>query len=421
MFTMLALLLLILASGTAVFLALGITASTLLLHEGHTLGGIAQVLVDRLNSTTLTAIPFFVTAATLMQRGGMAAALVKAAQAWVSGLTGGLAIIAIASAALLASVSGSSTATALALGTILLPAMAQNGYPQRFSAGLVGASATLGILLPPSLALIIYGLVAEVSIPKLFLAGLIPAMIQAVLFVGWVLFAARRMPLVSTASEYSLRQKLQLSLHVIPALLVPLVALGGIYSGIVTLSEASALAALVAVIVCFCNKSYRPRQIIGWIGDGFMASTVILILVGMAVLLSHWIILSGVSDQLIAFLQDAEVTPLQFLLAMNLVMFVLGMFLEIISTILITAPLVLPLLGPLGINPIHYGIVVVVNMELAALTPPVGLNLYVMKSISNLRLIEVLRGFLPFVLLLAILLMLVTLIPALSLWLPSFW
>lgn len=421
MFTMLALLLLILASGTAVFLALGITATSLLLHEGHSLGGIAQVLVDRLNSSTLTAIPFFVTAATLMQRGGMATALIKAAQAWVSGFTGGLAIIAIVAAALFASVSGSSTATALALGTVLLPAMAQHGYTPRFSAGLVGGSATLGILLPPSLAIIIFGLVAEVSIPKLFLAGLIPALIQAMLFVGWVLFATRKMPLVSTASEYSVRQKLQLSIAVVPALLVPLVALGGIYSGIVTLSEASALAALVAIVVCFCSKSCQTKQIIGWIGDGFMASTVILILVGMAVLLSHWIILSGVSDQLIAFLQAAEVTPIQFLLAMNLVMFALGMFLEIISVILITAPLTLPLLAPLGISPIHYGIVVIVNMELAALTPPVGLNLYVMKSISGLRLTEVLRGFLPFVLLLGILLILVTLIPGLSLWLPSHW
>lgn len=421
MIIMLSILMLILASGTAVFLALGITATSLLVADGHVLGGIAQILSDRLNSTTLTAIPFFVTAATLMQRGGMASALVVAAQAWVSGLKGGLAIIAIIAAALFASVSGSSTATALALGTILLPAMAQNGYTPRFNAGLVGASATLGILLPPSLALIIYGLVAEIAIPKLFLAGLIPAMIQATLFVGWVLFTTRSMPLVSTASEYSLQQKLTLSLKVVPALLVPFVALGGIYSGIVTLSEASAMAALVAVLVCFFSKSCDNRKIVGWVGDGFMASTVILILVGMASLLSHWIILSGVSDRLIQFLQNANVTPLQFLLTMNLVMFALGMFLEIISTILITAPIVLPLLGPLGINPIHYGIVVIVNMEMAALTPPVGLNLYVMKSISKLHLADVLRGFLPFVALLAVLLVLVTLVPELSLWLPSLW
>lgn len=415
---MLVLLLGLIATGTAVFLALGVTATTLLLVDGHALGGIAQILVDRLNSSTLTAIPFFVTAATFMQRGGMASALVGAAEAWIGGFRGGVAIVAVAAAALFASVSGSSTATGLALGTILLPALAQRGYSAQFSAGLVGASATLGILLPPSLALIVFSLIAEVSVRKLFAAGLIPGLIQAALFTAWILFVTRRMPLAVPEKRLALREKLRLTYQVIPALLVPFVALGGIYSGIVTLGEASALAALVAMTICVINGTCRGFNVIAWIGDAMMAAAAILILVGVAVLLGHWIVLSGVTERLVSWFQQSEVTPLQFLLAMNLVMFVLGMFLEIISTILITLPIVLPLLGPLGINPIHYAIVVIVNMELAALTPPVGLNLFVMKSVSQLPIAEVMRGFLPFIMLLLILLALVTVFPSLSLWLP---
>lgn len=419
MIGMIVLLLGLIATGTAVYLALGITATSLFLVEGHSLGGIAQILVDRLNSTTLTAIPFFMTAAVFMQRGGLAGKLIAAAEAWIGGFRGGIAIVAVAAAAVFASISGSSTATAMALGTILLPSLAQRGYPAPFGAGLVGGSATLGILLPPSLALIVFSLVAEVSVRQLFAAGVIPGLIQAALFIAWILFVTRKMPLIVAKEHVGLREKLRLTYHVIPALLVPVIALGGIYTGIVTLSEASALAALTAIAICVINGSCRGLKILAWVGDAIMAASAILILVGVAVLLGHWIVLSGVADRLLFWFQQAQVTPLQFLLAMSLVMFVLGMFLEIISTILITLPIVLPLLAPLGINPVHYAIVVVVNMELAAMTPPVGLNIFVMKSVSQLPITTVVRGFLPFVMLLLVLLALVTFFPALSLWLPE--
>jgi C4-dicarboxylate transporter DctM subunit len=409
----------LLLSGTAVFLALGVTATTLLVADGHTLGGIAQTLVDRLNSGTLTAVPMFVVAATFMQRGGMAAALVSAAQAWIGGLRGGLAFVAVMAAALFASVSGSSTATALALGTILLPAMAARGYPVRFNCGVVGASATLGILLPPSLALIIYGLVATVPIPKLFLAGLVPALLQALLFAGWITYSVRRMPQVTAEPPMPLRDRARVTLRALPALAVPAVALGGIYSGIVTLSEASALAAATALVITWVNGSARGLVVIEWIGDAIKSATTILVVVGFAVLLGHWIILSGMPERLVQLLLESEVSALQFLLMMNVVMFILGMFLDVISTILITLPMVLPLLRPLGIDPVHYGIVVIVNMELAALTPPVGLNIFVMTSVSRQSMVEVVRGLAPFVVLLLILLAVVTLVPTLSLWLPG--
>lgn len=413
----LALLFALLAGGVAVFMAIGITAATMMLGDGLTAGGIAQIIVDRLNSSTLTAVPFFVIAAAFMQRGGMAAALVEAAQAWVGGVRGGLAFVVVASAALFASISGSSTATALALSTILLPALAAHGYTRRFSIGLLGSSATLGILLPPSLALIIYGLVIQVPIPKLFLAGLMPAALQGLLFAAWIAYKTRDVP-VSAVPTYTLAQRLALTARAWPAFAVPFVALGGIYSGIVTLCEASALAALTAIVICWANGAVRGWAAIETIGDAIRNSTAILIIVGFAVLLGHWVVLSGLPQVLIAWLQAADVTALEFLIAVSLIMFVLGMFLEVVSTILLTAPLVLPLLGPLGVDPIHFGIVVIVNMELAALTPPVGLNLFVMSNVAKTPVTDVIRAVAPFIVLLLALLALVIVFPELSLWLP---
>lgn len=407
----------LLGSGIAVFLAIGLTAATMMLSDGHTIGGIAQIVVDRFNSSTLTAIPFFVIAATFMRRGGMANTLVEAAQAWIGGVRGGLAFVVVASAALFASISGSSTATALALSTMLLPLMVKHHYPKRFSIGLLGSSATLGILLPPSLALIIYGLVTMAPIPKLFLAGLVPAAIQAMLFCALIAYRTRDLP-IATTSVVSLTQRLAITAKAWPAFAVPFVALGGIYTGVVTLSEASALAAFTAMAISWATGAVRGMAVIEIIGDGIRASTAILIIVGFAVLLGHWIVLSGLPQMLIAWLQAANVNAVEFLIAISVIMFILGMFLEVVSMILITAPIVLPLLGPLGIDPIHFGIVVIVNMELAALTPPVGLNLFVMSNVAKTPVPEVIRAVAPFVGLLLVLLALVIAFPDISLWLP---
>lgn len=203
-----------------------------------------------------------------------------------------------------------------------------------------------------------------------------------------------------------------------PAFAVPFVALGGIYTGVVTLSEASALAAFTAMAISWATGAVRGMAVIEIIGDGIRASTAILIIVGFAVLLGHWIVLSGLPQMLIAWLQAANVNAVEFLIAISVIMFILGMFLEVVSMILITAPIVLPLLGPLGIDPIHFGIVVIVNMELAALTPPVGLNLFVMSNVAKTPVPEVIRAVAPFVGLLLVLLALVIAFPDISLWLP---
>jgi C4-dicarboxylate transporter DctM subunit len=409
----------LLALGVSVYLSMGAVTAIVFLLEGRPLAGLVQILADHLNSPTLVAVPFFVIAATFMQRGGIADALIRAANAWIGHIHGGLAIVCVVTATLFSSISGSTTATALALGVILVPAMLEARYPRPFSVGVVSASGTLGILIPPSLGLIIFGVISNTSIPRLFLAGAVPGLIQAVFFIAWALYASRRMGMVHQA-RVNKETLLKDNLRAIPALALPVIVLGGIYSGLVTVTEAAALSAILAIVISvFVYKQCRAGDVVAITAEAITRSASILIIVGFAVVFSHLIIESGVPAQLVELISSAGVGPLQFLLLMSLVMLLLGMFLEIISVILITVPIILPTLIALDIDPVHYAIVVIVNMGLATLTPPVGLNLFVMQSVAKVPFAEVVRGVLPFIGILFILLVLVICFPALSLWLPD--
>ena len=409
---------LLLLLGVAVYIAMGLVSTVLFMMQGHSLAGVAQIVLDRLNSGTLISLPFFIIAAAFMQRGGIAEALLRAANSWVGHRPSGLALACVVAALVFSSISGSTTATAMALGVILVPAMIRRGYPQHFSLGTIGASGTLGILIPPSLALIIYGLIANASIPQLFLAGVVPGLVQGLLFGIWILFWSRGAGLPAGA-PCEWRERAAVNLRALPALAVPVLVLGGIYSGWITIVEASALAAILSMAVsCLVYRGCGWRDLNSILAEAMVRSASILLIVAMATAFSHWIISSGLPQQLVGHIVAAELQPWQFLLAMNLIMIAMGMVLEVISVILITMPLVLPSLGALGIDPVHYGIVIIVNMGLATITPPVGLNLFVLQNISNAPFREVLRGSVPYMLLLMILLVLVTFVPSLSLWLP---
>src|SRR5246500_2053938 len=238
----------LLAVGMPIFLVLGLCAAVLYFASGEPLIGVAQVIIDHLNSPTLMSLPLFVMAATFMRYGGVAKALVDLSAAWLGGVRGSLGLVTVVACTLFAAISGSSVATALAMGTILLPAMIERGYPRSFALGVVGASGTIGIVIPPSLALILYGIVAEQSVPRLFLAGVLPGLLQAAAFFVWVLYVARRRKF-PVEPVLPLRQRLRVTLFAFPALLVPLVVMVGIYGGVVTVTEAAAIAAVVSLLV----------------------------------------------------------------------------------------------------------------------------------------------------------------------------
>ncbi len=409
----------LLALGVPIYLVLGGTSMVIFMVEGRPLVGMASQIVDGLNSQLLMAIPFFVLAAAFMQRGGIARVLIDVADVWVGWMHGGLGVVCVIACTVFAAISGSSVATAMAMGTILIPEMVRRGYPRPLALGVVGASGTLGILIPPSLALLLYALIAEESVQRLFLAGVVPGLLQAALFAGYIMLISRREALPRRtrpdAGEF-LRQ----NLRAMPALSLPVIVLGGIYSGIATISEAAIVSALVAfLLTAFVYRGSRLRDTLRIAAEGMKSATSVMIIVATALVFGHWVTESGLPAQLVDFVVTQELKTWQFLLAINVLLLVLGMFLEVAAVMLITLPLLLPLLAPLGINPIHFAIVMTVNMELALITPPIGLNLYVLSSISGAGIGTVVRGVLPFIVLMVLLVGLITYVPDLSLWLPS--
>lgn len=409
----------LLTLGVPIYLVLGGTSMVIFMVEGRPLVGMASQIMDGLNSQLLMAIPFFVLAASFMQRGGIARVLIDVADVWVGWMHGGLGVVCVIACTVFAAISGSSVATAMAMGTILIPEMVRRGYPRPLALGVVGASGTLGILIPPSLALLLYALIAEESVQRLFLAGVVPGLLQAALFAGYIMLISRREALPRRtrpdAGEF-LRQ----NLRAMPALSLPVIVLGGIYSGIATISEAAIVSALVAfLLTAFVYRGSRMRDTLRIAAEGMKSATSVMIIVATALVFGHWVTESGLPAQLVDFVVTQELKTWQFLLAINVLLLVLGMFLEVAAVMLITLPLLLPLLAPLGINPIHFAIVMTVNMELALITPPIGLNLYVLSSISGAGIGTVVRGVLPFIVLMVLLVGLITYVPDLSLWLPS--
>ena len=408
----------LLAAGMPIFLVLGSCAAVLYLVSGEPLVGVFQLVIDQLNSTTLMALPLFVMAASFMRFGGVAKALVDLATAWIGGVRGSLGLVTVVSCTLFAAICGSSVATALAMGTILLPAMIERGYPRSFALGVVGASGTIGIVVPPSLALILYGIVAEQSVPRLFLAGILPGLLQAAVFFLWVLYDARRRNFPREPAM-KMTARWRTTLHGLPALAVPAVVMIGIYGGLMTVTEAAAISAVVALLVSlFFYRGFPWTRTLFVIADGIRSAGAIMLIVAAALAFGHWMTDSGIPGELVQFTLDHGFATWQFLLAINALLLVLGCFLEVTATLLLVLPILAPALKPLGVDPVHFSIIFTHNMEIGLIHPPVGLNLYVLSTISQAPIGEVIRGILPFLVLLLIVLGIITYMPVLTLWLP---
>ena len=330
-----------------------------------------------------------------MRGGGLARVLFEAALAWMGWIPGGLAIAGIAATAVFAAITGSSAATTMAMGTLLVPILVERGYRISFAMGLTAAAGTLGILIPPSLPMLLFGLIAEESIPRLFLGGVIPGLMQAGLFSLYVLFVAN---CVGGGAEPLIERRafVKTNIKALPALMIPVVVHGGIYGGFVTLTEAAVLGALIALVaVLAVYRTARPREIPAMLTEAIDRTSVIILIIMGATLVSAWIIKSGIPQQLAKDLVESELKPWQFLLIMNGCLLVLGMFLEGVAIILIVLPIVFVVVRELGIDMTHFAVVLVINIELALLSPPIGLNLFVMSNVTGRPVGEVLRGTVP--------------------------
>lgn len=443
----------LLGLGLPVAFALGLTAlvSVALFLTASELGYFSTLVFDSLNSFTLLAIPLFILMGAIFGQSKASKDLLEAANAWVGKLRGGLAMSSVVACSIFAALTGSSPATSAAIGRIAIPEMLRRGYPGGVAAGAIAAGGTLGILIPPSVTLILYGIATEQSIGQLFLGGVGPGVMVTVLFSVWIYVAvtlhrrSRTRELVgagapangdggtdgssatemlSTAVEISghtWRNRFGLLVKVLPFVALMTSILVALYAGVTTPSEAAGLGALLAIVlVGVLYRSITVRKLIDAALETTRTSTMILMIVAFSAVLGQIMSFLGVPQELAAAIGSLEVNRWLIFIAMNLLFLVLGFFIPPVAIILITMPVLFPIITQLGFDPIWFGVVMTLNMEMGLITPPVGLNLYVVQGIApEIPLRDILRGTLPYVGVLALGIVLLVVFPGVVTWLPG--
>ena len=412
-------LIVLLLSGMPVFAALGLTATVIRLVFEGSISSVGDTVFSHLNKDILTTIPLFVLMAQVMIRAKVIDDLYDFANAIVGHVKGGLGVATVLACTIFAAISGSSVATALSIGASALPQMKRFGYPERDGLGVIAAGGTLGILIPPSGPMILYAIVSEVSIGALFLAGLLPGLILAAVFAVFCIIQGSRRQGQKAPERQTLRQMIGATKASIWALLAPPMVMGGIYFGIFTASEAAAVGALYALLVAVgVYRNFGWSDLFTCLHKTMRTSVMVFMIIAGASMFGHAITIIRLPVGITEFVAGVGLGPLGFIIAVMALIFVLGMFLEAIAIILITTPILLPTMIHLGIDPIWYGILLMVNLELAMITPPVGMNLFVIKGITDQPLSEVVKGAAPFVVLMLAGLALLIFVPSLATWLP---
>ncbi|MGN7385491.1 TRAP transporter large permease [Sporosarcina sp. SAFN-015] len=397
--------------------ALGLSSLVALSIIDFTMYPVIYKMFISSSSSALMAIPGFVFAGIIMARGGISYHLIEALKSWIGHLRGGLALVTIAACMIFAAISGSSPATAAAVGGVMIPGMVEAGYSKRYSMGLVAAAGTLGILLPPSIPLIIYGVVSEESIGKLFAAGILPGILLGVILMISAVINARKNN-YGQLPKQDMSQRWGKTRKALWGFFLPLLILGGIYSGAMTPTEASFVAVLYSFFISvFIYKEMKMPVFRKVIRESINITAMIFLIISAATIFGMFLTTEQVPQNLAYWIESTSTNKWAFIIGVNLLFFVLGMFLDAVSIILITLPILLPILLLFDINLIHFAIIMTINMELGMITPPVGLNLFVVSGISKEKIGEVVYGVLPFFGLLFIGLVLVILFPEISLFL----
>jgi C4-dicarboxylate transporter, DctM subunit len=372
-------------------------------------------MFNSINKFPLAAIPFFILAGNLMETGGISRRLVEFAKSIVGGIQGGLPMTCVLTCMIFAAVSGSSVATTFAIGAILIPALIKHGYPVTYAAALQATSAELGVIIPPSIPMILYGVSAEVSIGELFIAGFGPGLLigGALMLFAWAYCKYKgwgkndgdgRLPFFAALRQAGW------------ALMMPVIILGGIYGGIFTPTEASAVAVLYALLVgLFIYREISVPNLYAILRKSVVSSSVIMFIIANAGLFAFLITRAGVPEAIGLWLQDVLKSPAYFLLGVNAALFVIGMFIETSASIIVLAPILAPVAQHFGIDPVHFGLIMVVNLALGMITPPFGVNLFAACTVARISLDRIIKQLIPFVLVVLGCLMIITYVPALSL------
>lgn len=395
--------------------SLALSSLIMLLYQDFNVVTLIEKLFFGINSSSLMAIPGFILTGVLMLTGGISRYILDCLKAWIGHIPGGMAIVTVLTCMVFASISGSSIATVVAIGTIMIPGMIQAGYDKKYSMGLVATSGTLGSLIPPSIGLIVYGTITNTSVGDLFIASLIPGLLFGfALLVSAVIYARKnRFGRLPAANWQERKQK---TLKAIWGLLLPVIIFYCIYGGIATPTETSVIAAFYAFMIgVFVYKEIKIKDIHKIFRDLVYTSSMVYLIIAAASIFSMYLTLNQVPQQVSLWISELYLNPLGFLLLVSLLLLILGTFLDGLSVILIITPILLPVLTAMDINLYYFAIVMAINLEIGMITPPVGLNLFAVAGITREPLEEVIKSVLPFIIIMLIVLLIVILFPQLSL------
>lgn len=406
--------------GMPIAVALGLSSVLTILFFGQgSLAALALKLLNTADHFTLLSIPFFILSGTFMTTGGVARRMVHFANACIGHFRGGLGMASVLACMLFAAVSGSSPATVVAVGSIVIAGMVKSGYSRDFAAGVICNAGTLGILIPPSIVMVVYAAATETSVGQLFLAGIVPGIVLGVMMMLAIYVRARmlNLPLQPRAS---MKEILTAGRESLWGLMLLVIILGGIYGGVFTPTEAAAVAAVYAFFVAiFIHRDITMKDVPRVLVDAAKISVMLMFLIANAMLFAYVLTTERIPQEIAEHIIAMGLSPWQFLIVVNVLLLIAGNFMEPTGIILILAPILLPIAAQLGIDPVHFGIIMVVNMEIGMVTPPVGLNLFVTSGITGMSIMEVVRAAMPWLSVLLVFLVMITYLPVISLWLPG--
>jgi C4-dicarboxylate transporter DctM subunit len=388
---------------------------TIVLFTNVPIAALHQNLFGTIDSFSLLAVPFFIYAGELMGRGSVAQRLVDFVQAGVGNVRGSLAVTTVGTSAIFGAISGASAACVATIGKVMYPAMRKAGYPESFSAGLITAVGAIDIIIPPSIPMIVYGAAASESVPRLYAAGVFPGLLLAGLLCIYVVWVARRNNF-GKGEPFNWKPFLRASGRGVWALGAPVIVLGGIYGGIFSPTEAAAVACLYAGLVTrFIFRELTMKDIVEAAVSTVLFTAQILIIVACAGVFAWLLTVNQVPATLVAWIQALDVPNWVLLLVINILLLLVGCFLDGISSILLLCPLLVPVIKAVGIDPVHFGIVMTVNLAIGLFHPPFGINIFVAQSVLRIKLASIYRGIVPFIFVYLFALALITYIPAISL------
>lgn len=408
--------------GVPIAISLGV-AALVAIYFGSTLPLeiISQKAFTSLDSFPLLAIPFFMLAGILMGKGGVSKRLLNLATTMVGWITGGLSAVTIVASMFFAAISGSGPATVAAIGGFMIPEMIRKRYDSGFAAAVSASAGSIGVIIPPSIPFVLFGVIGSVSVGSLFLAGVIPGLLIGIgLILTSYIIAKKKGYVARDVDGFSMVDVLKATYDAKWALLIPVIILGGIYGGIFSPTEAAVVAAVYAFFIGkFVYKELSWEDVFESFRESVVINATTMIIIGLSVSFAYFMTLEQIPSQLAQILTELSSNPIVILLLINVLLLVVGMFIDTISALVVLTPILLPIVTEVGIDPVHFGVILVANLAIGFITPPLGVNLFVASSVGKVKFEKIVVGIIPFLITMIICLLLITYVPALSTWLPG--